>query len=76
MIEEAVISIHTNNAFSNISFRISDLSGLEVYTQSDITIKDGQSQIIINKNMLQTGIYFYEFVCNHQSIGKGKLMVK
>jgi hypothetical protein len=75
IIDQAVISINTNINYNNVSFIIYDLAGRSVYTENT-ALKQGLNQIIINKNTLNTGIYFYEIINNAQSLYQGKLMVK
>jgi hypothetical protein len=73
---EAVIALSTSKNYNNVAFVISDIAGRQVYTNINLSIKNGLNQINFNKNNLTQGIYFYEFTSNTQSIAKGKLMVK
>jgi hypothetical protein len=75
MIDQAVIAIHSYVNYKNGAFAISDLAGRIVYSEN-VVLKEGLNQINIQKNDLNTGIYFYEILNNNESLYKGKLMIK
>jgi hypothetical protein len=75
MIDEAIIAIHSNLSDNNTILKISDIAGHQVYSEN-IIMKPGVIQINIDRNMLSTGIYFYEVMNNSQNLFHGKLMVK
>jgi len=76
MVDEAVININTNSSVNNLNLNINDLTGRQVYSISNLVIKDGLTQIKINKDILNTGIYFYELWDQNHVLESGKLMVK
>lgn len=75
MLENAVVSIHSNANYNNGNFIINDVAGRKVYSES-VIIKQGVNQININKNTLSQGIYYYEILNHEQKLYQGKLMVK
>lgn len=75
MIDLAQIAINSDITYNNTAFVISDIAGRKVYTEN-IAIKQGLNQMQLNKNSLNSGIYFYEILNNGQSLSKGKFMVK
>lgn len=76
MVDEAVINLNSNASINNLYLNISDLTGRNVYSISNVATKEGLTQIKINKEGLNTGVYFYEIKSENQSLAKGKLMVK
>jgi hypothetical protein len=58
-----------------VSIVIYDIAGRQVYNENT-AIKQGLNQIIINKNSITSGIYFYNIMQNTESLTQGKLMVK
>ncbi len=75
MIDQAVIAINSNINYNNISLVVYDVAGRQVYIENT-AIKQGLNQIIINKNSITSGIYFYNIMQNTESLTQGKLMVK
>jgi hypothetical protein len=66
------ITFHESTVSNNRELIISDISGREVYYQSNI---NNSTQITINTSSWKNGIYFYELKGNNENL-RGKLVIQ
>ena len=69
---EAIISIGKSVSLSNASIHMYDLVGKEVRLISDIQ----SHELMINRDNLADGMYFYKLINKGQEISTGKLIIK
>jgi len=68
----ATLAINSDKELKNAELHMYDVVGREVYTQNNID----NNRISINRNNLQTGIYFYTLLEEGQVLVNGKCIVQ
>jgi hypothetical protein len=69
--ESATVSVHKNAPLQNATFTLYDITGKIVLQMVNLT----STTISIDRNTLESGVYFYTLVDNGVEIGSGKLIV-
>jgi predicted Rdx family selenoprotein len=75
----ALVSIKSSkqeHTFKEAVFRLFDVSGKEIYTQTTTLNAAAYSEYYLNTSSFQAGIYFYIVTTRNEVVGKGKLAVK
>ena len=68
--EQAIFEIETEQAFQNITLTIFDMTGRAIKSMPS----NGNNQIILTKDGLIAGIYFYRLEADNQLLDTGKLI--
>lgn len=63
-------------ASSQVTLKVYDLLGREVYTLVDGRINAGNHQVLLNASALASGIYFYRLTTNNTSFTKRMILMK
>jgi hypothetical protein len=69
--ESATLSVHKTAPLQNATFTLYDITGKIVLQMVNLT----STTISIDRNTLESGVYFYTLVDNGVEIGSGKLIV-
>jgi hypothetical protein len=74
---QTLVSIKSNkqaHAYKEVVFKLYDVSGKEIYTQTSTLNTSAYSEYYLNTAAFQSGIYFYTVTTGSEVIGKGKLV--
>jgi hypothetical protein len=67
---------YTLNAYSNVSFKITDITGREIYTVQNQNQPAGNYKIKLNAADFNVGTYYYTFICDNKTITKKMFVLK
>jgi hypothetical protein len=74
---QTLVSIKSNkqaHAYKEVVFKLYDVSGKEIYTQTSTLNTSAYSEYYLNTAAFQIGFYFYTVTTGSEVIGKGKLV--
>jgi len=68
---QSIIKLNSSKPTHLWSLNVYDVNGRRVISESNIT----ENKIVINRNELNEGIYFYQAITNSEIIGEGKFVI-